>query len=44
MEMAPPCVEYIPYAIVPGVETLVDGNAATRAAGKAVMLLLPGMV
>jgi hypothetical protein len=34
----------MPYAIVPAVLVLVEGSAASSAAGKAVALLLPGMV
>jgi len=37
------CVENIPYAIVPTTETFVEGSAASKDAGKAVMLL-PGML
>ena len=38
---APPCVKDMPYAMVPTVLGLAEGSAALRAAGKAVMLLLP---
>lgn len=42
VDSAPPCEENMPYAIVPTVIMLVDGREAFSAAGKAVMLLLPG--
>ena len=37
---APPCVKDMPYATVPTALVLVEGSAALRAAGKAVVLLL----
>ena len=41
-DSAPPCA--MPYAIVPAVVVRVDGNAALSAAGRDVMVLLPGML